>query len=312
MRQYSLSLSGPDGSGCTAVPGPILERVELLFSEICKSIVKAELRIQGDVHHSLTDGLSIGGGSPLEEDAREYLWATLDYLGGASRGTWLDDTFPDILGRCRIAEATLAISDSLEGHALSYGPEDSVRSFTGVDRIWVMGMTKSGIRAYNGAAMGAIVKDPSRKGHWALTNGDRVVPVSFNSSVSSYDREEFSKAGPVIVTGTMMLDDEGNIAEIRSIDTCYTFPAVRFTRIIVPEGNLALEGEIVGTPGYYFRNGTWYLKCDDLGIESSSDSWDGCVMGFHRMFADLRESYAEGRGEPNARLESMVRGLCPF
>ena len=41
--------------------------------------------------------------------------------------------------------------------------------------------------AYNGGLMGKVVKDPRRRDHWAITNGDSTVPMSFVSSVSRYD-----------------------------------------------------------------------------------------------------------------------------
>lgn len=289
-----------------------LEAVGELFREICRNVVRAELRLQGDVPEGLVSRVGIDGDGALARDSRRFMDGTLDYLGGSARGTWMSDTFPDIMGRKRIAARVLALADALDGASLLHGPEDDVRAFSGVDRLWVSGMAGALVRAHDGGIMGVVVKDPKRRDHWAITSGGEPVPMGFTSGISRYDQEDFSKAGPVIAVGTVVRDEDGRVVELRAVENCYTFPGAVFLRGISEDGDVGLVSPLEGLPDYYARTGTWYLRNPDLGLEASAPTWDACSLEFHRMFVELWRSHAEGRSDGNPRIRGLLAEMCPF
>ena len=312
MEPYILRVTARDDPEKAVSCDAAVECAKRLFTEICRNIVKAEFRLQGEPPEDLYTYITVDGNSSMATDARRFLDETLDYLGGTARGTWMVDTYPDIIGRKRVARLVLELVDSLEGNALLHGYEGSERMFIEVDTIWVTGFASAVTRAYNGGLMGVVTKDPRRRDHWALTNGTGFVPMSFVSSISSWDVEEFASAGPVIATGTIVRDEGGALVELRAVENCYTFPGAVFLRGIAKGTNLGLVYPLEGIPGYYKRTGTWYLKCEDLGIEASAKSWDDCVTEFHRMFVSLWHAHADGTAERNDRIHSLLNQMCPF
>lgn len=290
----------------------VMDVVDELFREICRNIVRAELRLQGEVPEGMVSRVGLLDGGALAADSRRFMDETLDYLGGSVRGTWMSDTYPDVLGRKRIAAKVMGLVEALDGCALVHGPEDDTRAFSDIDRIWVGGMASALMRAHDGGIMGVVVKDPKRRDHWAITSGGEPIPMGFTSSVSRYDMEDFSKAGPVIATGTVVRDESGGIVELRAVENCYTFPGAVFLRGISEKGDIGLVYPLEGIPDYYARTRTWYLRNADLGLEASSDSWDGCSIEFHRRFVDLWMSHADGTSDGNARIRGMLAEMCPF
>ncbi len=299
MSDYVLRVVSADDPGVDADPAvsaAVLSLADGLFTEICRNIVKGELRLQGDVPDALYRRIGIQDGGALAADARRFMDETLDYLGGDSRGTWMSDTYPDAVGRKRIAGIVLSISRSLEGAVLLHGPGDGQRAFSGVDTVWVTGMANAVTRAHPGGLIGAVVKDPARKGHYALSNGAALTPLVFLSGFSRYDVEDFLAAGLVIAVGTVIRDENDGLMELRAVENCYTLPGLVFLRAIDGTRDEGLVYPLEAVPSYYRRGGTWHLRCDDLGIEASAQSWDACVMLFHGMFLDLLGAFRSGKG----------------
>lgn len=295
-----------------SVSETVLSDVQMLFEVICRNIVKGELRLRHDVPDGLMARASIDGEGALAHDARRFLDETLDYLGGGDRGTWMSDTYPDVIGRKAVASAVLDLHRDLNGCVLVHGDEGSERGFSDIDIVWVTGMAHMVTRAYNGGLMGIVVKDPARRDHWALYDGRVHVPLSFESGISRYDVEDFSVAGPLIAKGTVMRDEDGRIVELRAVENCYSFPGVLFLRGISDEGDVGLVYPLEAVPSYYARTGKWFLKCQDLGLEASADDWDDCVIEFHRRFVRLWRSHADGTAEDNARMHELLDRMCPF
>ena len=315
MGKYVLKVVesvDPEVPADSRVTDAVIAGVDRLFAEICRNIVRAELRLQGDVPEELHAHLGIHSDGALAHDARRFLDETLDYLGGTSRGTWMNDHYPDVLGRKGVAAAVLDVARSLEGRTLLHGYGDDLHAFSDIDMIWVTGMAKAVTRAYNGGLMGVVVKDPKRRDHWAITSGGAPVPMSFVSGISRYDQEDFASAGPVIAVGTVVRDEGGGIVELRAVENCYTFPGAVFLRGIAPGRDLGLVYPLEGVPSYYARNSTWHLRCDELGLESSASTWDGCVIGFHRMFVDLWHSHRDGTAPDNQKVRGLLDRMCPF
>ena len=294
----------------SAVSERVLAAVDAIFGEICRNIVSGELRLQGEVPEALYADAGIFDDRDLSADARRMMDGTLDYLGGGTHGTWMDDTFPDVIGRRSVASAVLDIHSDLEGNVLLHGPDDDVAAFSDINLVRVTEMAGVLTRAYNGGIMGIIVKDPKRRGHYAITSGNGLIPLIYVPTVPSYDREDFAAAGPVIAMGTVVRDEENRIIELRAVENCYTFPVAVFQRGISSEGHEGLVYPLEGIPSYYARTATWYLKCDELGLESSAKSWDECVIGFHRRFVSLWASYEDGTLD-NPKIRDILDMMRP-
>lgn len=307
-----VSSDDHDKDADQSISEAVMSDLGLLFREICRNIVKGELRLQGDVPEALYSGIEIEGDSSLAADARRMLHETLAYLGGAADGTFMSDTFPDIIGRKAVASAVLRVHDSLCGHVLLHGPEDDVKCFGDMDVLRVTEMARMATRAHNGGIMGVIVKDPKRRDHYAITSGKGLIPLNYVPTVPSYDREDFASAGPVIAMGTIVRDDDDNIVEIKAVDNCYTFPGTVFLRGISAFGDIGLVYPLEGIPSYYARTATWYLRCEDLGLDASAKCWDDCVMEFHRQFVSLWMSHRDGSAPDNPRIHEMLDTMCPF
>ena len=313
MEGYVLKVVSGDDHEKDADPSvaeKVLTDVDRLFTEICRNIIRGELRLQGDVPESLHSRVTLHGEGALAHDARRIMHETLTYLGGPARGTFMDDTFPDVIGRRSIASAVLDIHSDLEGNVLLHGPDDDVAAFSDINLVRVTEMAGVLTRAYNGGIMGIIVKDPKRRGHYAITSGNGLIPLIYVPTVPSYDREDFAAAGPVIAMGTVVRDEENRIVELRAVENCYTFPVAVFLRGISSKGDVGLVYPLEGIPSYYARTATWYLKCDELGLESSAKSWDECVIGFHRQFVSLWASYEDGTLD-NPKIRDMLDMMRP-
>ena len=313
MEGYVLKVVSGDDHEKDANPSvaeKVLTDVDRLFTEICRNIIRGELRLQGDVPESLHSRVTLHGEGALAHDARRIMHETLTYLGGPARGTFMDDTFPDVIGRRSVASAVLDIHSDLEGNVLLHGPDDDVAAFSDINLVRVTEMAGVLTRAYNGGIMGIIVKDPKRRGHYAITSGNGLIPLIYVPTVPSYDREDFAAAGPVIAMGTVVRDEENRIVELRAVENCYTFPVAVFLRGISSDGDVGLVYPLEGIPSYYARTATWYLKCDELGLESSAKSWDECVIGFHRQFVSLWASYEDGTLD-NPKIRDMLDMMRP-
>ena len=313
MEGYVLKVVSGDDHEKDADPSvaeKVLTDVDRLFTEICRNIIRGELRLQGDVPESLHSRVTLQGEGALAHDARRIRHETLTYLGGPARGTFMDDTFPDVIGRRSVASAVLDIHSDLEGNVLLHGPDDDVAAFSYINLVRVTEMAGVLTRAYNGGIMGIIVKDPKRRGHYAITSGNGLIPLIYVPTVPSYDREDFAAAGPVIAMGTVVRDEENRIVELRAVENCYTFPVAVFLRGISSEGDVGLVYPLEGIPSYYARTATWYLKCDELGLESSAKSWDECVIGFHRQFVSLWASYEDGTLD-NPKIRDLLDMMRP-
>ncbi len=313
MEGYVLKVVSGDDHEKDADPSvaeKVLTDVDRLFTEICRNIIRGELRLQGDVPESLHSRVTLQGEGALAHDARRIMHETLTYLGGPARGTFMDDTFPDVIGRRSVASAVLDIHSDLEGNVLLHGPDDDVAAFSDINLVRVTEMAGVLTRAYNGGIMGIIVKDPKRRGHYAITSGNGLIPLIYVPTVPSYDREDFAAAGPVIAMGTVVRDEENRIVELRAVENCYTFPVAVFLRGISSEGDVGLVYPLEGIPSYYARTATWYLKCDELGLESSAKSWDECVIGFHRQFVSLWASYEDGTLD-NPKIRDLLDMMRP-
>lgn len=322
----------PSEDGSSGVPvavaGQSMVDIQHLLTDIGSMVVRLELRIQNDIPPELLKkfDLNIGGSSDagigsdpskgnegIMESALNILCNTLDFLGKGVVDTWMEDNFPEPVGRIAVAKDLVALADNLDGYTLIYGPNEDPREFRGLDREKMLRYAETPTDAIASAFIGVISKDPVRKNRWLISNGPDAVPVSFGNNIAASDVPAFAKAGPVIATGTVIRQD-GRVTEVRNVDGCYSFPDVKFHRIITPDRDIKLLNPSIARPSYDAERKLWSLTNDDLGIDVSKPSWDEVSVSYSDYFAFLWETYYESGDEfegEEKEIQDFLKSLAP-
>ena len=323
-----VPLEDGDAGVPVAVAGQSMVDIQKLLTDIGGIMVRLELRIQNDIPEQLLRkfDLNIGGSSgsglgtdpskgseEIMERALDTLCATLDFLGTGAVGTWLEDNYPEPIGRKVVAQDMVALSDPLDGYKLIYGPKERQREFKGINREKIEQYAEAETDTVEGGIVGVILKDPVRRNRWMIANDDQPVQISFGSNISLSDVPSFAQAGPIIATGEIIRKD-GKVTEVRNVHGCYSFPEVKFHRIMTPDKDIFLLNPSIARPGYTESRGLWTLTCDELGIDVAKPSWDECVLAYHEYFAFLWETYYESGDEfegEEAEVRDFLASLAP-
>ena len=259
-----------------SVAGQTMVDVQNLISDIGAMMVRQELRLQNAIPASLTDRFDLTMGSASGTDV------------GASSDR----------------------EDTLMLDALNqlYGRGDDLKRFRLTRRDAVREVAEDTAVSFQGAVIGTISQDPVRRNRWLISNGRDSVPITFASNISSTDIPLFAEAGPLIASGTVVTGEDGEVREMRAVVGCYSFPTVKFHRIITADRDIVLLNPVEANPGYNAKKGMWTLDCEALGISESKPSWDECVIAFHEYFTFLFETYAETDDEFEGE-EKEIRDL---
>ncbi len=279
----------------------VMGDIQALITDVGELLVRRELRTQNLLPSWMESRFSlrpIEGASEGRRDGtllESALLSVLDEFDAARRPMKVPDEAANHIeaeGRRRIARDMLSLSDHLDGYTLMYGTDgNSVR-------LRINNKAALEIEASDrylpplSAVIGIIRKDPVRKSRYQFSNGIDTVPISFEDSFP-YQVDSITVAGPVIVTGTIVTDADGNLKEVRSAENCYDFPMVRFHRIITDRRDILLFNPVMAAPTYSDSTRMWSLANEDLGIDVSRASWDEVVVAFHDYFMFLWETYAE-------------------
>lgn len=293
-----------------SVAGQTMVDVQQLLTDIGALMIRRELRLQNDMPDDLmhrfclsmdlSKGRDVGavteGEDTLMLDALNQLFRELD-LANMPEARDAPSNHLEALSRRKVSKDLLALSEHLEGYDLFYGSGPDLRKFRLNRRDKIEGEAEDRSRSFPGALIGIISQDPVKKHRWVISNGGSEVPISFAGNIAPSDVPLFAKSGPLIASGMVMVDDDGRVSELKSVIGCYSFPNVKFHRVISAERDIPLLNPLEATPGYDQHKGLWTLSNDDLGISVSKPSWDACVMSFHEYFVFLWETYAESDDE---------------
>lgn len=301
----------PKGEGASDVPGSVamdvMQDIQRMLTDIGELMIRRELRLQGRIPEPIISRFSLSkeaedgeavteGDDTLMLDALNQLFDELDQAN-----------MPEIHGkpsnhveayaRRDISRDLLALCDHLDGYNLMYGSEGSLRKLRFNRREKLEAEASMDCSAFPGAVIGIISADPTRSGRWVVSSENGPVPVTFDRNIDRSDIPLFSRSGPVIAAGTVVTDGTGAMTELRSVIGCYSFPSVKFHRIITAKRDIILLVPADAVPKYDSRKGMWSLENEQLGISVSKPSWDECVLSFHEYFAFLWEMYKESDGE---------------
>ena len=309
-----------------SVAGQTMVDVQNILTNVGTSMVRQELRLQNPVPKELVRrfdlSMASSSGRDVDTVAEGDDTLMLDALNGLVRELDLANMADtrDPLGNHREALALrklysdiLALADHLEGYSLMYGTGDELKKFRLTRRDSLKEVAEDASASFSGAVIGSIRHDPVRKNRWLISNGRDCVPVTFASNISTTDIPLFAEAGPIIASGTIVTDEDGQVKEVRAVIGCYSFPTVKFHRIITAERDILLLNPVEATPGYNQKKDAWTLDCEALGISVSKPSWDECVIAFHEYFVFLWETYAENDGElegEEAEIREFLRSMA--
>lgn len=285
----------------------VMRDVQMMLTDIGELMIRRELRLQGRIPESIMSRFSLSkeaedgkavteGDDTLMLDALNQLFDELDQANMPEiHGK--PSNYVEAYSRRNISRDILALCDHLNGYSLLYGSEGSLRKLRLNRRERLEAEASLDCSAFPGAVIGTVSGDPDRNGRWVISYGPGAVPVTFDRNIDRSDIPLFARSGPVIAAGTVVSDDAMDITELRSVVGCYSFPSVKFHRIITAERDIILLVPAEAVPGYDPRKRMWSLKSELLGISVSKPSWDECVLSFHDYFAFLWETYKESDGE---------------
>jgi len=300
-----ISENGEEGIPI-AIAGQVMVDIQNLLTDIGRHIVRSEMQLQNEIPPEILNKftLRIGGSSnkglgsnvdsgseELMDVAIKILFETLNYLGRGASGFWVANKFSDPFERVSIARDLVALNDHLDGNVLVYGPPHDQRQFRKLDREKLLSYIRSGAERHT--VIGKVSSDPRYKGHWNFMNSD--APVSLNPIKKSPKgmMEKAAASGVVEVMGNVSKNTEGRILSINNAESFNEINKVMFYRIITAKSNMLLVAPVVASVSYVPGTKMWRMNHDDLGIDVSRPTWDGCVIAFHEEFVYLYETYVQ-------------------
>ncbi len=293
-----------------SVAGQTMVDVQNLLTDMGELMIRREMRLQNGIPTGLmgrfnlcmdlSQGRDVGavteGEDTLMLDALNQLIGEFD-VANLPEALDQPNNHLEAVARRKIFRDMLALVDHLEGYDFFYGTDSGMKKLRMNRRERFEALAANDSGTYPGAVIGTISQDPVRKHRWVISNGEYDIPISFASNIAVSDIPLFSKAGPLIASGTVVMDADGNVREMKGVNGCYSFPCVKFHRIITSARDIVLLVPAEAVPGYDPVRRMWSLDNADLGIEVSKPTWDQCVIAFHEYFEFLWETYCESDDE---------------
>lgn len=309
MQQFNFKVVRADDEAAEVpvpVAGQVMMDIQSIITHTGELLVRQELRtqsrLQDGIEGSLTLRMEGQGAGPrrdgdLLEDTLGRVFSELDRANLTDFPPDEVSTHIEAASRRDIARDILALADHLDGYTLYYGADGRMRRFRMNARAPMEREASRDVTSMVSAVIGVVSQDPQRRWRWLISNGMDTVPVHFADTVPREDIAAYPTMGPLIVTGRVVLDQDGRLAEVRDVTDAYVFPLVKFHRIVTPERDISLLNPVVACLGYRADRGLWTLESEDIGISVSKPSWDEVVWAFHGQFVFLWETYVESDGE---------------
>ena len=314
-----------------ALAGQIMIDIQALFTHIGEYLTSRELRIQTLVNpkfdekfriymdgngemsfNASTDDPETKGFGDIIEDTIAKMEETLDVMGNGTGSYWMEDNFADALYRNAIIYDIVALHQDLvdsDGFHLEYGSTDELKRFGYVDVEKLSTFIKRRGLSFDGATIGILERSQSKSGkgpRYIFSTGKDV-----HSRISFKDRDELERSLQfigdciVVVAGTFTYSDNGDLISIDNAEDMCEVESIKFHRLISPIGDVSVTTPVEAKVS--FKNNKWILSNEDLGIMSSSDSWDSAVQSFHDYFVFLWSQYTESDDEGLSEEELEVK-----
>lgn len=315
MRNFTVNVipKSENGRIPLALASQVMLDIQQMLSDIGEYLIRREMAIQNTLRSETLSrfvlymdndgGVSFGtstsddGSSRLMDDTIDLMERTMDAMGSGTGGYWMEDNYADPFYRNHIIYDIVALSEHVNGYpdcTLSYGNPENLKTFGRADVERLGSFIKNKGMSVNGLVIGYISSTSSKsKGQIiGFTYGTNKVKLQFRErAVENTARGLVGKA--VYVSGKLMYSQDGDLLEIRDVNTVAKAEAIKFRRIIGTDSDAALKEPAPVSISY---DGRWTLRNDDLGISVTKDTWDDAVQSFHEYFMFLCGEYlVEGK-----------------
>jgi len=165
---------------------------------------------------------------------------------------------------------------------------------------------------------GVIDKSADGKGRkgYKLNTGAKTYDITLWKEFDRKNAENLSGKNSCLISGLAVMNDEGDIAEVRNLCGGEEFPGIVFNRMITPERDIVLLNPLTAEITFDRTSGKWTLNNEFLGISSSGSEWNKTVSDFHEYFVFLWETYVEGEkeelSEEETELKEYLLSMVPF
>lgn len=331
MRSFGFEVKSREGDSKIplAVAGQVMVDVQKVLTEIISSVLRTELLIQGDIPKNLLSKyeLTIGGntpsglgsdsspeGRPLLEASLDAFCGTLDFVGKGIVNPWIVSNYPETLGRRKLCEALLNLSDHIDGYVMKYGENGCNRSFTGVNREKMLTQIEEDSATHrNASRLGVILGDPRKKNLY-LYDGAVRIPIHLGNTNPDSVANHVSN-GVVIVRGTGEFDVNGNLESIKNISNITPIDTITYKRIISDNFDIELACPLPAAVSVSSDGKKWTFKNADLGIDVSKNDWDSATLAFHEYVEFLWKEYVETDSElegEELEIAELLKSYAPL
>ncbi len=303
----------------------IKEHVPNMLEYIGMYIVTVEMGFQGPTPDSFKSKFDLSSEPKTRENqdtvlgtALVWLENTLDIAGTSMIDSWLADTYSDPRYRVAIAKEIMALCEDLDGARLSYGRGRQLKDFLNADAERFRESTEADVKKFVCVLAGVIERKKGKRGRagYRLNTGTRAYDISLWNEFTKKDSEEFSEKGPCLVSGLAILNDDGDIVDVKNLCGASDFPGIIFNRMISVERDIVLLNPLTAEIKFDRNSNKWTLSNDILGITSSGKDWNKVIVDFHDYFIFFWETYVEGVKENLSEEEIEIRdyllSLVPF
>ena len=332
MRSFGFEVKSREGKDVKiplAVAGQTMVDVQRILTEIVSSVLRTEMLIQNDIpsrilsRYQLTVGGNVPGGISSEsssegrqliESCLDAFCGTLDYVGKGIVNPWISNNYPETLGRRKLCEAILALSDHIDGYTLRYGDADSMREFTGVNRDKMLAQIKEDSAVHrNASRLGVLIGDIGKKKVYLFDGKDKI-QVHFGNAASEHAKN-FISNGIVIVRGTGEFNENGVLKSIKDVTGITPVDTISYKRIVSENRDITLACALPAHVTVNADGSVWTFRNDDLGVDVSKNNWDDATLAFHEYLEFLWEEYAESDRELEGEekdIADLLRSYAPL
>jgi len=303
----------------------IMEHVQNLLEHVGMYIVTAEMGFQGSSPDAFRSKFCLSS-EPKERENRDtvletalvWLENTLDIAGTGMVDNWLSSTYTDPRYRVAIAKELMALCDELDGDRFSYGRGKNLKDFLNADAERFRKSSEADVKKFTCALAGVIDKSADGKGRkgYKLNTGAKTYDITLWKEFDRKNAENLSGKNSCLISGLAVMNDEGDIAEVRNLCGGEEFPGIVFNRMITPERDIVLLNPLTAEITFDRTSGKWTLNNEFLGISSSGSEWNKTVSDFHEYFVFLWETYVEGEkeelSEEETELKEYLLSMVPF
>jgi hypothetical protein len=327
MDTLTFKVVPDEGNEVTAEQADLITKdIQSMLSHVGMFIVTAEMGLQGKAPEGFESkfDLSIEPGERRSDEnsvinvALFKLEKTLDVAGSEIVNRWLSENYTDPRYRVAVAKDLMKLCVDLEGCRLSYGRGRVMKELFNARPERFVESAGAETKTFTCALAGVVCRKSEMKGRNAyyLDSGDHTSKITTGKDFPERTAYSYSLAGPCLVSGMAVLDDEGNVVEVMDVCGVSDFPGIVFKRIITPLSDLALLNPLTADVSFDRNARKWTLTNDMVGISASAPSWNDAVAAFHDYFMFLWETYVEQSKESLSEEEEEMRdymlSLVPF